>query len=130
MIERGDKDEIMPKCLMPPIFISPITAYRWYSLVSVGGDDDFFSSDLSDELLKGTFGRLHRPTLITLSGKDEMVPESVDKEELLRRWMSAAKEGVVSGFSGVNPGADHGLSERGMQEWFVERVMGLLGKLE
>jgi hypothetical protein len=130
MISRGEQDEIMPKSLIPPIFTSPITAYRWHSLISEGGDDDFFSSDFSDQVLKGTFGRLDKSTLIMPSEKDEMVPESVDRETLLRRWMSAAKEGVVSSFSGVNPGADHELSEVHMQEWFVERVVHFLGRLE
>jgi hypothetical protein len=130
MISRGEQDEIMPKSLIPPIFTSPVTAYRWHSLISEGGDDDFFSSDLSDQVLKGTFGRLDKSTLIMPSEKDEMVPGSVDKEMLLRRWTSAAKEGVVSSFSGVNPGADHELSEGHMQEWFVERVVHFLGKLE
>jgi hypothetical protein len=130
MISRGEQDEIMPKSLIPPIFTSPITAYRWHSLISEGGDDDFFSSDFSDQVLEGTFGRLDRSTLIMPSEKDEMVPGSVEKEMLLRRWTSAAKEGVVSSFSGVNPGADHELSEVHMQEWFVERVVHFLGKLE
>jgi hypothetical protein len=130
MISRGEQDEIMPKSLIPPIFTSPITAYRWHSLISEGGDDDFFSSDFSDQVLKGTFGRLDKSTLIMPSEKDEMVPECVDRETLLRRWMSAAKEGVVSSFSGVNPGADHELSEVHMQEWFVERIVHFLGKLE
>jgi hypothetical protein len=85
MIARGEQDEIVPKSLIPPIFTSPITAYRWHSLISVGGDDDFFSSDLSDEIVEGTFGRLDKPTLIMSSGKDEMISESVDKEGLLRR---------------------------------------------
>jgi hypothetical protein len=130
MIASGKQDESMPKSLIPPIFTSPITAYRWHSLVSVGGDDDFFSTDLGDDVLKETFGRLNTPTLILPSEKDEMVPESVDKEGLLRRWMEAVKDGVVSGFSGVNPGADHELSKVHMQEWFAERVVQFLGTLE
>jgi alpha-beta hydrolase superfamily lysophospholipase len=130
MIARGEQDVIVPKSLIPPIFTSPITAYRWHSLISVGGDDDFFSSDLSDEIVEGTFGRLDKPTLIMSSGKDEMISESVDKEGLLRRWTRAAKKGVVSELSGVNPGADHELSEVEMQEWFVERVIGFLSTLE
>jgi hypothetical protein len=129
MIAGGEQDEIMPKSLIPPIFTSPITAYRWHSMISVGGDDDSFSSDLSDEVLRRIFGRLEKPTLIMPSEKDEMVPESVDKEWLLKRWMCAAELGVVSWSSGVNPGADHGLSERGMQEWFVKRVIHCLGTL-
>lgn len=129
MIQRGEKDEIMPKALIPPIFSSPITAYRWHSLIAKGGDDDFFSSDLDDERLAGTFGGLTRPTLVVPSEDDEMVPPAVDKDGLLRRWIRAAPEGIVSGLSGLVPGADHALSESGPQKWFVERVVDFLRKL-
>lgn len=126
MIVRGEQDEIMPKALIPPIFTSPITAYRWHSLISEGGDDDFFSSDFDDQTLQKRFRKLDRPTLIMPSEKDEMVPESVDKVALLRRWRDAAPSGVVSELSGINPGADHGLSAEEMQKWFVDRVMVFL----
>jgi len=119
----------MPKALIPPIFSSPITAYRWHSLIAKGGDDDFFSSDLDDERLAGTFGGLTRPTLVVPSEDDEMVPPAVDKDGLLRRWIRVAPEGIVSGLSGLVPGADHALSESGPQKWFVERVVDFLRKL-
>jgi alpha-beta hydrolase superfamily lysophospholipase len=128
MIAKGDKDEAMPKSLIPPIFTSPITAYRWHSLISPRGDDDFFSSDLDDELLKTKFAGLTIPTLIMVSEKDEMVPETVDKKALLERWMNAAS-GCVRELSGVNPGADHEVSAIEPREWMVERVIGLLKSL-
>jgi hypothetical protein len=128
-IARGERDEIMPKKLLPSIFTSPITAYRWHSLIARGGDDDYFSSDIADAILAMTFGKLEKPTLITPSEKDEMVPTTVDREGLLRRWIAAAPEGMVSGLSGMNPGADHGLSEEGAQKWFAERVMKFLQSL-
>lgn len=34
MIACGNKDAIMPNDLVPNIFDSPITAYRWHSLIS------------------------------------------------------------------------------------------------
>jgi hypothetical protein len=123
MIERGEKDEIMPRALIPPIFSSPITAYRWHSLIAEGGDDDFFSSDLDDETLAKKFGNLSRPTLIMPSENDEMVPQTIDKWDLLQRWTHAAPDGMVSDLSGLNPGADHALSEDRSQRWFVERVI-------
>jgi pimeloyl-ACP methyl ester carboxylesterase len=123
MIARGERDEIMPRALIPPIFSSPITAYRWHSLITKGGDDDFFSSDLDDETLAKTFGNLRRPTLIMPSENDEMVPQTIEKRVLLQRWTHAAPGGMVSDLSGLNPGADHALSEDGPQRWFVERVV-------
>lgn len=116
----------MPPHLLPPIFTSPITAYRWSSLVSPNGDDDFFSSDLPDSTLTQKFRTLDRPTLILPSENDEMVPPSVDKAGLLERWKRAAGERTVSELSGVNPGADHGLSEGYMQEWVWGRVIRFL----
>jgi hypothetical protein len=126
MIGRGEKDEIVPKALIPPIFTSPVTAYRWHSLIAKGGDDDFFSSNLDDNAIAVKFGNLDKPTLIMPSENDDMIPPDVDKVGLLKRWKDAAPEGVVSGLSSVNPGADHGLSEEGMQKWFVERVIQFL----
>ncbi|KAF2826050.1 DUF1749-domain-containing protein [Ophiobolus disseminans] len=110
MIAREEQDGIMPQSLIPPIFHSPISAYRWHSLIAKGGDDDFFSSDLDGEALARTFGKVDKPMLIMPSEKDEMVPSDVDKQKLLKRWVAAAPEGLVSGLSGLNPGADHVLT--------------------
>jgi hypothetical protein len=33
-IAQGNKDGIMPKDLIPDVFHSPITAYRWHSLIA------------------------------------------------------------------------------------------------
>jgi hypothetical protein len=33
-IARGNKDGIVPRDLIPGIFNSPITAYRWHSLIA------------------------------------------------------------------------------------------------
>jgi hypothetical protein len=130
MIMLEDGDEIMPKTLIPPIFTSPLTAYRWHSLIAKGGDDDYFSSDLDDAILLKTFGRLGKPTLIMPSENDEMVPQSVDKVGLLRKWTDAALRGVVSDLSGINPGADHGLSGEEVQKWFADRVVRFLCTLD
>lgn len=116
MIARGEADAVMPKALIPPIPHSPITAYRWHSLIAKGGGDEIFSSDLDDAILTGTFGKLDKPTLIMMSENDEMVPPSVDKQELLNKWIRAAPEGVVSELSGINPEADHILSEERAQK--------------
>ncbi|KAH7067254.1 hypothetical protein BKA63DRAFT_114716 [Paraphoma chrysanthemicola] len=130
IIAMGKKDEIMLKSHIPPVFHSPITAYRWNSLLAKGGDDDYFSSDLEAASLSRTFGKVSKPLLILPSENDEMVPPSVDKEALLQRWMNAAPRGVMSEFSGLNPGADHTLSGEGAQNWFAARVLSFLRTLE
>ncbi|KAH7083993.1 hypothetical protein FB567DRAFT_96113 [Paraphoma chrysanthemicola] len=130
VIAMGKKDEIMPKALIPPIFNSPITAYRWHSLLAKGGDDDYFSSDLDAENLSRTFGKVSKPVLILPSEDDEMIPPSVDKEALLQRWIDAVPRGETSNLSGLNPGADHTLSGDGAQNWFADKVFRFLKTLE
>lgn len=36
LIKQGDKDRIMPKDMIPEIFTTPISAYRWHSLIAKG----------------------------------------------------------------------------------------------
>ena len=52
----------------------PITARRYCSLYGKGGEDDMFSSDLTDEEMGGVLGAL-RPfrSLILMSGDDEVL---------------------------------------------------------
>lgn len=63
-----------------------MTARRWLSLAVPGGDDDMFSSTLSDEQLGGILAPLRGlPTLVLLSGAEEYVPPSIDYTALGRR---------------------------------------------
>jgi len=84
----GQEEEMMPRSA----FWAPITAARFLSLQDVGGDDDFFSSDFTDEQLGLRLRHLGQrgdqtglKTLVAFSGEDEYVPASVDKRELLER---------------------------------------------
>ncbi|KAK4237132.1 hypothetical protein C8A03DRAFT_16300 [Achaetomium macrosporum] len=129
MIEEGRKDEPMPKEFLPLIFGAPVTAYRWHSLASKGGDDDYFSSDLPDSTLTALFGRIDKPVLFLPAGEDEMVPPTVDRQGLLRRWMLFCKDGVASDLSGFVPGADHVVSKPEAQRWVAERVREFLERL-
>lgn len=36
LIAEGRENEMMPRNLLPPFFTTPVTAYRWHSLVGVG----------------------------------------------------------------------------------------------
>ncbi|KAJ4868911.1 alpha/beta-Hydrolases superfamily protein [Raphanus sativus] len=49
MIKEGRAEELMPREADP---CAPISAYRYHSLCAYMGDDDMFSSDLSDDQLK------------------------------------------------------------------------------
>ena len=119
-----------------------ISASRFLSLASPDSPDkpsldDLFSSDLSDEHLRSTFGvvgaraRLRKLSsseqathnggdntsdsdpkpslLILISGADEYVPKSIDKANLLARWRTALESGgaSLSPSSGVVDSATH-----------------------
>ncbi|KAK1142539.1 hypothetical protein N8T08_007514 [Aspergillus melleus] len=122
-----------------------VTSRRFLSLASPRSpehpaEDDLFSSDLSDEQLRRTFGVLgtrgllvpEGRLLVLYSGRDQSVPAYVDKKALMGRWKAAAGESWDTG-SLVIPGASHALSDKDQEEprrVLVERVMGYLDILE
>ncbi|CAN6481962.1 unnamed protein product [Victoria cruziana] len=55
MISDGQETELMPREANPE---APITAYRYHSLCAYMGDDDMFSSDLSDDQLRIRIGHM------------------------------------------------------------------------
>ncbi|KAF1836270.1 DUF1749-domain-containing protein [Decorospora gaudefroyi] len=111
----------------------PVTASRVYSLLAKGGDDDYFSSDLSDACLQKTFGRVPQrvPVCFLLGELDPHVPAHVDKEALLSRFSRIVREGsgvVDEEHGGVIPGAHHNLEgdpEHVVQD-LVKRVCGFV----
>jgi pimeloyl-ACP methyl ester carboxylesterase len=98
LVESGKEEEMMPR----NSFWAPITASRFLSLQDIGGDDDFFSSDFSDDELKLRLGHIANvtensglKTLVAFSGEDEYVPDHIDKKQLLDRLcMAMRKDGA------------------------------------
>jgi alpha-beta hydrolase superfamily lysophospholipase len=101
------------------------------------GSEDFFSSDIPAAALSRTFGALPKrtPLLILYSGQDQFVPEFVDKEKLVERWVEACEAGgiTVAKGSGVVKGANHQLAQAsddvlgdvlGRVEMFLKTVEG------
>ncbi|KAJ4956417.1 hypothetical protein NE237_013200 [Protea cynaroides] len=87
MIREGRGMELMPREANPD---APITAYRFHSLCAYMGDDDMFSSDLSDDQLKMRLGHMETtPCQVIFSMADEYVPEYVDKKALVERLCRA-----------------------------------------
>ncbi|XP_076913466.1 UPF0613 protein PB24D3.06c-like [Bidens hawaiensis] len=87
LIGEGRGSELMPRESNPD---SPITAYRFHSLCAYMGDDDMFSSDLSDDQLKQRLGHMcNTPCQVIFSMADEYVPDYVDKKALVRRLCKA-----------------------------------------
>lgn len=113
-VETGRAAEILPKSISG--FLFPVSASRYLSLASPGpehdGQDDMFSSDLSDERIKQLFGRLgesRKPVQILYMGADQYVPPKIDKESLVARWSKILKEhgGNLHSESGIVPDHDH-----------------------
>ncbi|CAK8563560.1 unnamed protein product [Lathyrus sativus] len=87
MISEGRGSEIMPREADPT---APITAYRYHSLCAYNGDDDLFSSDLSDDQLKIRLGHMSSTHCqVIFSMADEYVPDYVDKKALVERLCRA-----------------------------------------
>ncbi|KAF5738610.1 UPF0613 protein [Tripterygium wilfordii] len=87
IIAEGRGSELMPREADPS---SPITAYRFHSLCAYMGDDDMFSSDLTDDQLRMRLGHLsNTPCQVIFSMADENVPEYVDKKALVERLCRA-----------------------------------------
>ncbi|OWM74201.1 hypothetical protein CDL15_Pgr008514 [Punica granatum] len=121
MIKEGRGSELMMRVADPD---APITVYRYHSLCEYMGDDDMFSSDLSDEQLKMKLVTLHTPCQVLAdlhlkvsvlgqvpnkryndegnSMADEYMPEHVDKKILVGR-VEEAIEAIMDFVSREGP---------------------------
>ena len=125
-----------------------VSCQRFVSLLSPSSPhdpapDDLFSSDLSDESLRKTFGSIcslarfvpygeTKPSaLILLSGEDEHTPQTVDKEVLLERWGRALAHGNVAlaAGSGIIAAASHNVKEDNCAVELVQRVMDYIAAI-
>lgn len=151
-IESDSKliDTLIPLWMTAPIYSNiPISVRRFLSLTSPEsphkpGEDDMFSSDLSSEELRKTFGMvaerklLKSKLVVLMSGRDRAVPDWVNKEQLLLKWQSVtdgASPGQVwdDSHSGIIPGASHALSDPDQAEprqWFADRILSYLSTLD
>jgi pimeloyl-ACP methyl ester carboxylesterase len=139
MIDNGDERAILPVKgnMVAQELGAPITAYRTYSLLFKGGDDDYFSSDLSDEHFQSTFGKIpHTSRLCFLLGsEDPYVPTKINKSDLLQRWTRIIRQGggaVDDVNGGVVEGAHHNLNgdpEEVVKD-LVKRVVGFVEGLQ
>ena len=79
-------DIVLPKHDWP---YAPMSAQRFVDLITPGGIEDFFSSDLTDAEISEKLGHVDVPAIIFLGDEDEYVPKSVNKKKLLSRWKAA-----------------------------------------
>jgi len=139
MVKEGQGEDVLPFSVTGGFLGTPVCARRWLSLASPGkdGDDDYFSSDLEDGQLQKTFGKLpsRTPLCILYSESDEHVPEFVDREGVVKRWMEFVRQGggvVDEKHSGLVKDATHNLKgnpEKVVQD-LLKRVVGFLERLE
>lgn len=104
-LEKGRQNEMLPPKFS--FFDTQLTAYRFHSLAAPGGDDDYFSSDLTYEDHRKTFGIVNTPLLVLYGAKDECVPKSVDREALVKLWEASTNPYYWSPLSKVLQGATH-----------------------
>ncbi|KAI9673139.1 MAG: hypothetical protein M1817_003001 [Caeruleum heppii] len=135
---QGKGEDTLPAAVMPGFFGATVSARRWLSLASPDhdGEDDMFSSDLTDEQLQRTFGSIGKtPLCILYSGDDEFVPPEVNKLALVKRWVDVAKAGgtqVDEQHSGIIDGANHGLTDvpKEVLDRVLDRVVGFVNRLD
>ena len=142
MCREGKDKDCLPNRLTKPAFGRlGITARRWVDVASPGpfhdGADDYFSSDLSDDRLKSTFGKLSpsTPLLILYSGSDQGAPDTVEPNRLVQRWMHVTEQsgGKVDGIDGgVVPSASHNLNTQAdfIVQDLVSRVSGFISRID
>lgn len=126
LVEDGKSNQLLGSEYAKFVFNTPITAYRWCSLMVPGGDDDYFSSDLTDKTIKGTFGKLTKPFLVLENENDEFVPKTVDKRALFQRWKSLSDPKFWSVNSGVLEGASHEVKEPEAQQRLNKIVVSFI----
>lgn len=126
MVDEGKADEVLPSEYSKLLFNTPISAYRWCSLMLKGGDDDYFSTDLSQEFFSSTFGKLDKPFLLLENENDEYVPKHVDKQALLNRWKAVSNPKYWSKNSGVVKGSTHLVVQPESEKDLCQRVVAFL----
>ncbi|KAI5969628.1 hypothetical protein CANMA_001291 [Candida margitis] len=132
-ISQGKESHILPEKFRKLVFNTPVTAYRFYSLTSKRGDDDFFSSYLTDDDFKKTFGRITVPLLVLYSGSDQFVPSSVNKAELVSRFQRSTPSEYWNSNSKIIEGATHDLGEGsrgGVFDILIESVTKFITDVE
>lgn len=128
-IDKGKENDILPQEYRNLTFGVPVTAYRFYSLASVRGDDDFFSSDLTADDHKQTFGKIKTPFLVLYGEKDEYASPTLDRQKLIDSWRAATTEGYWSPLSKVLKGATHNVgpaSDEGAEEDLIKTVKAFI----
>ncbi|CAD0113821.1 unnamed protein product [Aureobasidium uvarum] len=124
---EGKGEHILPLNITSSNFgRNPVTARRWVALACKGGEDDYFSSDLPDQTLKSTFGKVDKPLLILYGEEDEYVPATVDRKALVNKWIPLVKGKVDEQSKELLSGASHNLN--GDDQEVVDELIKRVGR--
>lgn len=126
-ISKGKEGEILPQEYRKLTWGVPTSAYRFYSLASKRGDDDYFSSYLTQEDYTKSFGKVNKPLFVLYGSIDEFVPEYVDKENLVSTWKQSTSSQYWSEHSQIIKGATHNLGD-GSDAGVIEHLVSVVKK--
>lgn len=129
-ISKGLENQMLPLEYQKVTMNTPITAYRFYSLLLERGDDDYFSTYLTKDELEGTFGKISVPMVILYGEKDEFVPSSVDRQALVDKWKSVVKKELWYEKSKVLKNASHTIEDLEAVEEMVSIVSDFVKTIE
>ncbi|KAH9813374.1 hypothetical protein DFH28DRAFT_975735 [Melampsora americana] len=132
LIESGKPNQPIPSefCEMFSGGKSTISAKRWLSLSSKLSDysigEDFFSSDLTNSELEINLKVFKSiKNMILFSGRDESIPNEVNKKELFDRLVMACGGGkIIKEWSTILEGAGHHAEE--VVEEMCDRIIGFI----
>ncbi|KAF6072522.1 hypothetical protein FOB64_000555 [Candida albicans] len=123
----SEREWILPQEYRKLTWGVPTSAYRFYSLASKRGDDDYFSSYLTQEDYTKSFGKVNKPLLVLYGSIDEFVPEYVDKENLVSTWKQSTSSQYWSEHSQIIKGATHNLGD-GSDAGVIEHLVSVVKK--
>jgi len=103
----------------------PCSYNRFLSLSKRLGQEDMWSSDLSEEEMRGIIGHVEVPTLVIFAGSDEYVPEFVDKKVLVRK-LEDVMPGCCQSFIVGN--AKHGFEDSESQQIVITHIVDFVKK--
>ena len=106
-----------------------IHANVWHTVMCSGGPAENLRSTANDEELIKTFEGIRstgKNLHLLIAGNDEAIPDKVDKEELLRRFLNAARGGALIASGKVVEGAYHNMQQENAQAVIVESVLDFL----
>ncbi|KAK8041886.1 hypothetical protein PG993_006409 [Apiospora rasikravindrae] len=126
MISSGKGEHPMSHDHLPEDYNRPMSARRFYDLHAKDGNDNYFGSDLSNEVASEYWKKFHRPLLILHSGEDRYMDPSRDKKAQIDGWKALCNPGIASDLSGVIPGAGHSVRQPKGEQWLVNTVVKFL----